>query len=282
MSVWFITGTSRGFGAALTAEALRQGHQVVATARDPKVVAEAHPDAGDRLLAVPLDVTDQHQATEAVRAAVERFGRIDVLVNNAGAGLFGAVEESSDDDVRAQYELNVFGQLRVIRAVAPVMRAQRAGQILNISSLLAVSPLHGFGVYSSTKAALTSLSDALRLELAPFGVSVTAVELGLFRTDFSDERSLRVVGDRLAAYADGPVAQMWQGVRQINHNQPGDPVRAASVLVDVVGSGRAPDRLPLGRDTVARIEESVDRLRTELAEWRELAGSTDHPEVPID
>ncbi|MEE6258113.1 SDR family NAD(P)-dependent oxidoreductase [Plantactinospora sonchi] len=282
MSVWFITGTSRGFGAALTAEALRRGHQVVATARNPKVVAEAHPDAGDRLLAVPLDVTDQHQAADAVRAAVERFGRIDVLVNNAGAGLFGAVEESSDDEVRAQYELNVLGQLRVIRAVAPVMRGQRAGQILNISSLFAVGALHGFGVYSSTKAAMTSLSEALRAELAPFEVSVTAVELGLFRTDFSDESSLRVAGDRLAAYGDGPVAQMWQAVRQVNHHQPGDPARAASVLVDLVGSGRAPARLPLGRDTVARIEERIEELRAELAEWRELAGSTDHPEVPLD
>ncbi|MEO3748321.1 SDR family NAD(P)-dependent oxidoreductase [Plantactinospora sp. B5E13] len=199
-----------------------------------------------------------------------------------GRELSSSTTASAVAGIRAQYELNVFGQLRVIRAVAPVLREQGTGQIVNISSLFAVTAPPGLGVYASTKAAMSSLGDALRAELAPFGVSVTTVELGLFRTDFADERSLRIAGDRLTAYADGPVGQMWQGVQQVNGNQPGDPTRAARVLVDVVESGRTPARLPLGPDTVALIEQSIDGLRTELAQWRDLAATTDHPAAPVD
>ncbi|RKR89078.1 short-subunit dehydrogenase [Micromonospora pisi] len=277
MSVWFITGASRGFGAHLTGEVLSRGHQVVATARNPEVVSAAFPHAGANLLTVALDVTDERQAVEAVRAAVDRFGRIDVLVNNAGSGLLGAVEESSAAEVREQYDINVFGLLAVVRAVVPEMRRQRAGHIVNISSLLGIIGLHGYGVYGSTKFAVEGLTDALHAELAPFGVGVTAVELGYFRTDFIKESSLRHTANPLDAYATGPVEQMRQLTAAFV--QPGDPAKAASALVDVVESGRAPVRLPLGRDAIQNIEAKIASLRQDLADWRELAEKTDHDDV---
>ncbi|MEV4754510.1 SDR family NAD(P)-dependent oxidoreductase [Micromonospora sp. NPDC049559] len=283
MSVWFITGASRGLGAQITGEALRRGHHVVAAARDPQAVTAAFPQAADNLLPVALDVTNERQAIDAAQAAVDRFGRIDVLVNNAGRGLLGAVEESSDAEVRAQYDTNVFGLLAVTRAVAPVMRRQRAGQILNISSLFGISALQGFGVYSSTKFAVEGISEALHKELAPLGVSVTAVELGLFRTDFVDSSSLHIATNRLDDYADGPVGRerMIQTMAQVNHTQPGDPAKAATAIVDVVESGRAPRQLPLGPDTIQIIEAKIASLQRDLAEWRQLAESTNHDEVVV-
>ncbi|MGI5525285.1 oxidoreductase [Micromonospora sp. CA-259024] len=279
MSVWFVTGASRGFGAYVTREALSRGHQVVATARKPEAVTAAFPDAGDDLLAVALDVTDERQALDAVRAAIDRFGRIDVLVNNAGSGLLGAVEESSDAEVRQQYDINVFGLLAVVRAVAPEMRRQGAGHIVNISSLLGVIGLQGYGVYGSTKFAVEGLTDALHAELAPFGVKVTAVELGYFRTDFISDRSLRYTAKPLDAYATGPVEEMRQLTARFV--QPGDPAKAASAIADVVESGRAPVRLPLGRDAIQNIEAKIASMRQDLAEWRGLAEKTDHDDVQV-
>ncbi|MEW9530240.1 SDR family NAD(P)-dependent oxidoreductase [Microbispora sp. NPDC049125] len=278
MSVWFITGASRGLGAHLTGEALRRGHQVVAAARRPEAVRESFSHAGDDLLTVALDVTREGQAADAAQAAIERFGRIDVLVNNAGSGLLGAVEESADDEVRDQYAVNVFGLLAVVRAVAPQMRRQRAGHILNISSLLGIIGLPGYGVYSSTKFAVEGLTDALHTELTPFGVGVTAVELGYFRTDFVKDNSLRRTAASLDAYASGPVAEIRRSTATFV--QPGDPAKAASALIDVVESGRAPIRLPLGRDTIQNIEAKIANLQQELGDWREVAENTDHDDVP--
>ncbi|WP_458098209.1 oxidoreductase [Roseomonas sp. WA12] len=273
MKTWFITGASRGFGALVTERALAQGDAVVATARNPAVVASRfgnHPN----LLPVALDVTDEAQAAASVRAAIDRFGQIDILLNNAGFGLMGAVEEATAAEIEAVYRTNVFGLLNVTRAVLPSMRAARSGRILNISSIGGYRGAAGFGVYSSTKFAVEGLSEALHAELAPLGIHVTVVEPGYFRTDFLDVSSLSVSPARIADYeaTAGHVRNVASG---LSHNQPGDPARLADVLVTFAEAPDPPVRLPLGSDTVAAIEAKHAADRAILVEWGSVASSTD-------
>lgn len=279
MSVWFITGASRGFGAEIAREALSRGHQVVATARSKDAVETAFSDAGSSLLAVSLDVTDEAQAAVAVKAAVKRFGRIDVLVNNAGRGLLGAVEEASDAEVRAVYDTNVFGLLAVTRAVAPELRKNRSGHIVNISSVGGFVGSPGWGVYASTKFAVEGLSEALNTELAPLGVHVTVVEPGYFRTDFLDSSSLHIQQQQLEDYLDGPAGSMRETAARVNHAQPGDPSKAARAIVDMVESPNPPVRLQLGTDTIRAVEAKIGRVQAELATWRAVSESTDHDDA---
>lgn len=278
MSVWFITGASRGFGLQIARDLLGRGHQVVATARQAAAVTEALGE-NDNVLAVALDVTDETQARQAVQAAVTRFGRIDVLVNNAGRGLLGAVEEATDTEVRAVYETNVFGLLTVTRAVAPVLRAQRSGTIVNISSVGGFASSPGWGVYASTKFAVEALSEALHAELQPLGVHVMVVEPGYFRTDFLDSSSLQVQQNTIDDYADGPAGKMRVTAGDRNHEQPGDPVKAAAAIIDVAESERPPVRLLLGNDTIAVVEAKIAHVQAELAQWRSISESTDFDDV---
>jgi NAD(P)-dependent dehydrogenase (short-subunit alcohol dehydrogenase family) len=268
VSVWFVTGASRGLGAEIARAALAAGHEVVATARDRASIPAAS-------LALALDVTDEAQARAAVDAAVARFGRIDVLVNNAGHGLVGAVEEASDQEVRAVFETNVFGLLNVTRAVLPVLRRQRSGHVLNMSSVGGFIQGGGWGVYGATKFAVEGLSEALHAELAPLGVRVTVVEPGLFRTDFLDPSSLHVAKEEIADYA-GTSGAMRGGAESWNHSQPGDPAKAAAVLLEVVASEDPPVRIQLGADSVARVEDKLRIVQDELATWRAVSLSTDH------
>ena len=201
MSVWFITGASRGFGLEITREALSRGDSVVATARNPQAVQDAIPDGGDRLLAVGLDVGVSEQVTRAVEAAIERFGRIDVLVNNAGRGLVGTVEETSDAEARALFDVNVFGLLAVTRAVLPYMRAARSGLVVNLSSVGGFVAWPGWGVYAATKFAVEALSEAMTHELAPLGIKSVAIEPGPFRTNFLDSSSLSVAETQFDDYS---------------------------------------------------------------------------------
>lgn len=270
---WFITGASRGFGLRIARLALASGAMVVATARRAEAVREAlgeHPN----LLAVSLDVTDQTQAQAAVSAAVERFGQIDILLNNAGFGLLGAVEESSAEDVERVYRTNVFGLLNVTRAVLPVMRGQRSGRILNISSIGGYRGSAGFGVYSSTKFAVEGLSELLHAELAPLGIAVTVVEPGYFRTDFLDSSSLSVSATRIDDYNATAGAVRGRAL-DLNHAQPGNPDKLAEVLVAFADAPNPPVRLPLGSDTVAAIEAKHAADASILAEWHEVSVSTD-------
>jgi NAD(P)-dependent dehydrogenase (short-subunit alcohol dehydrogenase family) len=273
MKVWFITGASRGFGALVASRALDKGDAVVATARDPKAVIERigeHPN----LLPLALDVTDEAQATAAAQAAVDRFGHIDVLLNNAGFGLMGAVEEATAAEVEAVYRTNVFGLLTVTRAILPHMRHARSGRILNISSIGGYRGAAGFGVYSSTKFAVEGLSEALHDELSPLGIHVTVVEPGYFRTDFLDASSLSVSPTVIADYSEtaGKVRAIAAG---LSHNQPGNPAKLADVLVSLADAQNPPLRLPLGSDTVAAIEEKHRKDAAILDEWRSVAVSTD-------
>jgi len=273
MRTWFITGASRGFGTLIAKEALKAGDAVVATARNPEAVVAAigdHPN----LLAVALDVTDEAQAHAAARAAVKRFGRIDVLINNAGFGLLGAVEEASGAEVEAVYRTNVFGLLTVTRAVLPHMRRQRAGHVVNISSIGGYTSGPGFGVYSSTKFAVEGLSESLHAELKPLGINVTVVEPGYFRTDFLDARSLTVSPNAMEDYAETAGA-VRRKAAELSHNQPGDPAKLAAGILKLVDAKDPPLRMPFGSDTVAAIEAKNAFVAAELKRWRQLAVSTD-------
>lgn len=273
MRTWFITGASRGFGALIAELALAKGDNVVATARKPQAVTDRlgiHPN----LLAVALDVTQEAQALDAAKAAVERFGRIDVLVNNAGYGLLGAVEEATAGEIEALYRTNVFGLLSVTRAVLPHMRRQRSGHILNFSSIGGYRSGAGFGVYCSTKFAVEGLTEALSAELAPLGIHATAVEPGYFRTDFLDATSLSVSPVRIADY-DATSGAVRDFAAEVSHKQPGDPDKLAQAIIAFAGTPNPPVRLPLGSDTVAAIQAKHESDAALLAEWRAVAVSTD-------
>jgi NAD(P)-dependent dehydrogenase (short-subunit alcohol dehydrogenase family) len=271
--VWFITGASRGFGALIARDALQRGDRVVATARNPQTVIEQlgdHPN----LLAVKLDVTNEAEAARAVEAAVARFSRIDVLLNNAGYGLLGAVEEASDNEVKAVFNTNVFGLLTVTRAVLPQMRKQKSGHVINISSIGGYSAYQGWGVYGATKFAVEGLTEALAAELAPLGVHATVVEPGFFRTDFLNDNSLVSTKQQISDYAEtvGVTRDFAAGA---NHAQPGDPQKLSAAMLKLVDSANPPVRLPLGSDTVARINAKNRHVEQELETWHALAVSTD-------
>lgn len=275
--VWMITGASRGIGARIAAAALAHGDAVVATARDAAAIEQRF-GAQPGLLAVALDVTDEGQAARAVAAALDRFGRIDVLVNNAGYGLLGAVEEASADEVRRLYETNVFGLLNVTRAVLPQMRERRRGHVINISSLGGVQSAAGFGVYCSTKFAVEGLTEALHAELAPLGIHATVVEPGYFRTEFLEGQSLVTSPRQLDDYAASAGA-VRERAKQISLNQPGDPERLALALLTLVDADVPPLRLPLGTDTLQVIADKHAFVARETAQWRGVAASTDFPKA---
>jgi NAD(P)-dependent dehydrogenase (short-subunit alcohol dehydrogenase family) len=273
MRSWFITGASRGFGALIARQALAAGDAVVATARNPQSAIDAigdHPN----LLALALDVTDEAQAHAAAAAAVNRFGTIDVLVNNAGFGLLGAVEEATAQEIEAVYRTNVFGLLGVTRAILPHMRERRSGHIFNLSSVGGYRSGPGFGIYCSTKFAVEGLSEALAGELAPLGITVTIVEPGYFRTDFLDARSLTVSPTRIADY-DATSGATRDHAAQVSHNQPGDPAKLAQALIAMVETGNLPLRMPFGSDTIAAIEDKNAFVAAEIARLHDLAVSTD-------
>jgi NAD(P)-dependent dehydrogenase (short-subunit alcohol dehydrogenase family) len=273
MATWLITGCSTGLGRAFAHAALDHGHNVVVTARDATTIrdlADAHPDTA---LAVALDVTDDAQVAAAVKAADDRFGGVDVLVNNAGYGYRAAVEEGADADVQLLFDTHVFGTIRTIKAVLPQMRARRSGTIVNLSSIAArVSP-EGSGYYSAVKAAVEALTLSLRKEVRPLGITAMVVEPGGFRTDFAG-RSLTQAAEPIADYAD------TAGRRRKEHDtvdgtQPGDPTKAAAALIEAVESDEVPYMLLLGNDASTGFRAALDALRTEVDTWEPLSRSTD-------
>ena len=273
MTTWLITGCSTGLGRAFADAVLARGDDAVVTARDVAAVrdlAEAHPGTA---LALPLDVTDDAQVEAAVTAAEERFGGIDVLVNNAGYGYRAAVEEGADDDVRRLFDTHVFGTVRTIKAVLPGMRARRSGTIVNLSSIGARICPEGSGYYAAVKAAVEALTLSLRKEVAPLGIRAMVVEPGGFRTDFAG-RSLTQSATPIADYAD--TAGKRRKENDTAHGrQPGDPAKAAAALLEAVGSTEPPYLLLLGNDASDGFRAALDALRTEVDAWETLSRSTD-------
>jgi NAD(P)-dependent dehydrogenase (short-subunit alcohol dehydrogenase family) len=271
---WFITGAARGLGAEIARAALAAGDRVVAAARDPARAAEGLPADAERMLAVALDVTDAAQAMLAAMAAAERFGGIDVLVNNAGYGQFGAFEENTDAEVERQFATNVFGVFNVTRAVLPVMRRQRSGHIFNISSIGGIRGGQGGSLYSASKFAVSGFSESLAQEVAGFGIAVTVVEPGFFRTDFLDGSSVRYGSHPIEDYAEFAAAlrENW-GAR--NHQQAGDPPKLGAALVRLASETKPPVHFVAGSDAVGVVEAKIARMREELESWRTLSVSTD-------
>ncbi|MFD0692267.1 SDR family NAD(P)-dependent oxidoreductase [Actinomadura fibrosa] len=278
MAVWFITGASRGLGAEIARTALRNGDRVVVAVRDPGRVPGDLAESDD-VLTVALDVTRGQDVPVAVQAAVDRFGRIDVLVNNAGRGLLGAVEEITDAEARSLFDLNVFGLIDVTRAVLPVMRRQGSGTIVNIGSRSGFEGEPGVGLYSASKFAVAGLTEALAAELAPFGIRAMVVEPGVLRTDFLDASSLSTARSRIAAY-DGTPAHVtldWAG--KANHTQLGDPVKGAALIHEVVSQDELPVHLYLGPDTIDRLQAMLARVEDDLASWRAKSAATAHDDA---
>ncbi len=273
MPTWFITGCSTGLGRALAAAAIVAGHNAVVTARDTTKVADLADTEPERVLVAALDVTNSEQVTSAVHRAEERFGGIDVLVNNAGYGYRAAVEEGDDADVRALFETHFFGTVAMIKAVLPGMRARRSGAIVNISSIgVQLTPV-GSGYYSAAKAAIEGMSGALRGELAPLGISVTVVEPGAFRTDFAG-RSLTQSATIIDDYAE------TAGTRRKEHdtmhgNQPGDPFMAGAAIIAAIESAEPPAFLLLGADALAAYRYVTAGRANEIADWEKLTINTD-------
>jgi NAD(P)-dependent dehydrogenase (short-subunit alcohol dehydrogenase family) len=277
--VWLITGSSTGFGRILAEQLLEKGEIVVATARKPEQLQDLVARYSDRALAVQLDVTNPSQVRESVNKAIATFGRIDVLVNNAGYGTMGAIEEVSDEIVRQQYETNVFGAIDVMRAVLPQMRQQRSGYILNLSSVGGMVSFPGAGIYCSTKFALEGISEALAKEVAPLGIKVIIVEPGAFRTDFNG-RSLVMADTQIADYEE-VIGGFRQWLKDMDGKQPGDPAKAALAMIQAVESENPPLRLALGVDAISAIEAKLDTVKTELNAWREVGTNTTYEGVTV-
>jgi NAD(P)-dependent dehydrogenase (short-subunit alcohol dehydrogenase family) len=273
--VWLITGCSTGFGRELARLVLARGGRVVATARDIDRVADLTADAGEAVLALALDVAKPDQIAAVVEQAMARFGRIDVLVNNAGYGYQSTIEEGDEAEIRAQFDVNVFGLFALTRAVLPIMRAQGDGHILNVTSVAGLAGFPGSGYYAASKHAVEGFSDSLKAEVSPLGIRVTCVEPGPFRTDWAG-RSLRQTPSRIAAYAD-TAGKRLADTREVSGRQAGDPVRAAEAMIAITERGDPPRHLVLGawgQDAV------VARLHDRLAEiegQRDVALSADFP-----
>ncbi|CAH2601270.1 SDR family NAD(P)-dependent oxidoreductase [Rhodovastum atsumiense] len=273
--VWFITGCSTGFGRDLARLVLARGWRAVVTARDKAKVADLVQEAGDRALALDLDVTDAAQIAAAVQAAEARFGGIDVLVNNAGYGYQASIEEGEDTEIRAQFDANVFGLFAMTRAVLPGMRARRRGHVINITSVAGFIGFPGTGYYAASKHAVEGFSDSLQAETAPLGIKVTCIEPGPFRTDWAG-RSLRRTEPRIADYAETAHARM-KTTAQISGTQAGDPARAAEAMIRITEIANPPRHLVMG---AFGLEAVTTRLKARLAEieaWRETGLATDFP-----
>ncbi|BCW41907.1 short-chain dehydrogenase/reductase [Arthrobacter sp. StoSoilB3] len=276
MTTWLITGCSTGLGRALARAVLAKGDNAVVTARDTATLQDLAAEFPTTALAVPLDVTDQSQVEAAVQQAVERFGGVDVLVNNAGYGYRAAIEEGADADVRTLFDTNVFGPVAMIKAVLPGMRTRRSGAIVNISSIGARLCPPGSGYYSATKAALEGISGSLQKELAPLGITVTAVEPGGFRTDFAG-RSLTQSAEAIDDYAQTAGKRRKEN-DTVHGTQQGDPDRAAQVIITAVEASETPGFLLLGEDAAKAFDAVAEAQRAEVDRWRELTVSTGYTE----
>jgi len=271
---WLVTGATRGIGREITAAALANGANVVATGRRIECLQESFQSEGGRLLALSLDVTDAAQARDTAAAAEARFGRIDVLVNNAGFGQLGHFETVSREQIEDQFATNVFGLMSVTRAVLPIMRRQNAGYIINLSSIGGFHGFAGASVYCASKFAVEGFSESLALELAELGIRVTIVEPGFFRTDFLESNAVRYGNEAIEGYGDLDSA-LQREYGGYSRNQPGDPAALANLVVEIADHPDPPQRLPVGSDALSMARAALERTKSEVEAWAPKSASTD-------
>jgi len=274
--VWFITGCSTGFGRQLAKHTLSLGYPTVVTARNVAQVADIVAGHEENALVLTLDVTQQAQIDAAVDTALKKFGRIDVLVNNAGVGYFGSFEESDLDAVRNMFEINVWGLTNMTRAVLPTLRKQRSGTVVNISSMGGIAALPAVSFYNGTKFAVEGLSESLAQEVAPLGVKVLIVEPGPFRTDWAG-RSANEVPSTIADY-DTTAGARLRTIRDYSGKQPGDPERAATIIVQTVELPEPPLRLVLGKAALTVVNRKIDTLKKDFDAFAKVSESADFPQ----
>lgn len=273
--IWFITGSTSGLGRELAEAALEAGDCVVATGRDPSELQVLEKRDPDRVLAQRLDVTEVAQVESAVAAAIDRFGRIDVLVNNAGFGLFGPLEELADDELRREFDTNVFGAVNVIRAALPWMRSKRSGHIVQISSLEGVAPaVAGEAAYAGTKFAIEGICETLAKDVEHLGIGVTIVEPGPIRTDFAAGAVAKEPQD--PDYAES-VGKALEWFADLAGKQPNDPRRVAEAIIEAIGAPEPPLRLALGDEAMRAIREKLEGQTADLDAWEDLGVSTAVP-----
>ena len=272
--VWFVTGASKGLGLALVQKLLANGFAVAATSRTINELKTAVGSTEGQFLPLSVSLTDEQSVSKAIADTLAAFGRIDVVVNNAGFGLAGSLEELSDAESRSNFDVNVFGTLNVIRAVMPHLRAQQSGHILNVSSIAGVTGMFpGFGIYCATKFAVSGLSESLAAEVADFGVKVTTVEPGYFRTDFLSAGSFVTPKNGIAAYQKVRDSEALH-LQQINGQQPGDPVKAAEAMIRIAGEANPPLHLVLGEDAFGLAQSKIAAFSAELENWKPVSVST--------
>ncbi|MGN7821506.1 oxidoreductase [Chitinophaga sp. 22536] len=264
--VWFVTGASKGLGRDLVKKLLAGGYRVAATSRNLDELSKIATD--DNFLPLSMQVTDEASVAKALADTVVRFGRVDVVVNNAGYGLAGSIEELSDSEARGNFDINVFGTLNVIRKVLPYFRAQKSGHIFNVSSIAGfIGSFPGFGIYCATKFAVDGLSESLATEVKPFGIHVTIVSPGYFRTDFLAGSSLGVPTTPIADYTQVR-EQLARHQNEINHNQPGDPEKAAAAFIEVSEVENPPVHLFLGEDAYNLVYTKINAIKEDVEAWK--------------
>lgn len=271
--VWFITGASKGMGLEVAKKVLAGGDKVIATSRGLEELAESIGKASKNFLPLQVDITNEEDVKTAIEKGIEVFGRIDVVLNNAGYYLVGSIEEISDAEFRKTVDVNVFGMANVIRNVSPYLRAQRSGHIINISSSMGYIGYANTGSYNASKFAVIGLSEALAQELKPFGINVTVIAPGMFRTNFMSDKTLAVASKLIKEYHVNEHVKM---LRSFNGNQPGDPKKLANVLYEISRLPNPPVHLPLGTDSYQSIIEQRKKEAVELEQWKDLSLSTDY------
>lgn len=272
--VWFITGCSTGFGRQIAKKAIEAGHKVAVTARNTDQIQDLVAGKEAHTIALALDVTNQTQVKEAVQNTIEQFGRIDVLVNNAGIGYFGSVEESVEEETRKMFEINFWGLMRVTNEVLPHMRSQKSGHIINFSSIGGLVSFPTLGYYHATKYAVEGISESLAQEIAPFNINVSLIEPSGFRTDWGGRSSVKT-DTAIPELRDSVVGQMIQGVASQSGQESGNPEKAAEALLKIVESENPPLRLLLGNDAYQAANYKLSTMRETIEEWKEVTLNAD-------
>jgi NAD(P)-dependent dehydrogenase (short-subunit alcohol dehydrogenase family) len=273
MKVWFVTGASKGLGLTLVQELLAQGYFVAATSRTADALIEAV-GTQDNFLPVEMDITSNTDVAKAIQTTLEKFGKIDVIVNNAGYSQIGTLEELTDEEARKNFDVNVFGSLHVIRNAAPYLRRQRSGHIFNVASIGGLAGnFPAFGIYCSTKFAVAGFTEALAEEMKPFGVHTTLVYPGYFRTGFLSKGSVQTPKNPIDAYTSAREMEAAH-LNEINGNQPNDPQKAAELLIELTGMEHPPVHFFMGEDAYRMVYEKIDTLTREAEKWKAYTLST--------